>query len=81
MTYREIVGLGMLIVAIAIAPLGYLISTGWIMVSLALGLPGAVLFFTARMAKRLAESEPDDTPYGGHAFHGGHIFQDDADGD
>ena len=83
MKLREMAGLGLLIAACGLAPLGWFISTGWFILAAALGIPGALLFFTARMSDRLAKQEPNDVHVDGPTgFRGARIFGDgDSSGD
>jgi uncharacterized membrane protein len=81
MSFRELAGLVLLIAAVAVAPFGYWLGFGWALVSLALGIPGGALYFSARVSRK---SLHDDTGvpdvYPGHelrGFHGADVFDQD----
>jgi hypothetical protein len=89
MSSRELIGLVLSIAAIAIAPFGYWLSAGWLVVALVLGLPGLVLFFTARNSRKYDPAvgpDADVVPASSElrGFHGSRAldsFPDTYDGD
>lgn len=59
MTPREIFGLVLLAIAFTLAPFGYWLSFKWALAALLFGIPGSVLYFTARTTRKLSQQDPD----------------------
>lgn len=59
MTPREIIGLVLLAIAFTLVPFGYWLSFKWALVAVLFGIPGSVLYFTARTARKLGEQNAD----------------------
>ncbi len=83
MTPREITGLVLLLVAFSLAPFGYWLSFKWTLFALLFGIPGSILFFTARAARRFGQQEPgaaDTHPSKDlKGFHGAPLFDSHDD--
>jgi len=87
---RELIGLVLSVAAVAIAPFGYWLSLGWLLVSLALAIPGFTLLFTERNIKKYDPSvapDADILPGSAGGLRGFHVsraldsFPDASDGD
>ena len=83
MNIREVSGLALIALAIAMAPFGYWVGMGWTALALIPLVLGSVLVYTARVAKKLEDPlalrHPGgpDVPHGLHdlkGFHGGRVL-------
>lgn len=89
MTLREGLGLVLLIGGVMLAPFSHWLHLKWLVVALALVVCGAALFFSARLARRMARSPSDaasgtiDLPAVGAArgFPGRRAFSESGEDD
>ncbi|MFZ5531569.1 MAG: hypothetical protein ACOY4U_11050 [Pseudomonadota bacterium] len=81
MSLRELAGLLLLAAAAITAPFGYWLSFQWVLVTLALGLPGVWLYASARVMRKAADTGASaaDLPPGSElrGFHGADLFDHD----
>lgn len=85
MSVRETLGLVLVTVWIATAPLAYFVGSPWVWVALVTGVTGAALFFTDRIRRRIRKDDATTPEAGGDlkGFPGYRVFRDadDVDGD
>ncbi len=77
MSLREIAGLTLLMIAVVMMPFGYWLSFKWFLAALAFALPGAFLFFSARVLRQKMQHDDFlDIPLSKDmkGFHGAKLF-------
>jgi hypothetical protein len=82
MSPREGLGLLLLLGGVALAPFVWWLSRGWLIVALLLVCVGGPLFFTARRARRMAQTDDRPGPLvlgDAKGFAGHRAFDESAD--
>ncbi|MDG9925482.1 MULTISPECIES: hypothetical protein [unclassified Pseudomonas] len=82
MSLREGLGLLLLLGGVALLPFAWWLSRGWLVVALALVCVGGPLFFTARRARRMAQTDDRSGPLvlgEARGFAGHRAFDESSD--
>ena len=82
MNLRESLGLVLLLAGVALLPFAWWLSRGWFFVTLVLIGVGGPLFFTARRARRMAQTDDHSGPLvlgEAKGFAGHRAFDESAD--
>jgi uncharacterized membrane protein len=82
MSLREALGLLLLVGGVALAPFAWWLSHGWLIAALLLVCVGGPLFFTARRARRMAQTDDRAGPLvlgEARGFAGHRAFDESAD--